>query len=198
MELRTPRSPDPTAVDLAQVDFCDPHTFDDAWDTYAALRALDHLHRDERNDLYVTARHEDVFHVSRDPQRYCSKFGVRPLIAGDMSIIIIRTLDGPGNPAPDGAPRRQFKIDFEIAGVLFSIVGAGLMGVKHFDGKFDKVDQKFEKFDQKFDSINQKFDQKLDSIQASVSYLSARSERQYGFEEGARSVRVKEPPSSGD
>jgi len=130
-----------------------------------------------------------------------------------MSIIIIRTLDGPGNPAPDGAPRRQFKIDFEIAGVLFSIVGAGLMAVKHFDGKFDKVDQKFEKFDQKFDqkfdsinqkfdqkfdSINQKFDQKLDSIQASVSYLSARSERQYGFEEGARSVRVKEPPSSGD
>mmetsp|Transcript_26844 Transcript_26844/g.85070 ORF Transcript_26844/g.85070 Transcript_26844/m.85070 type:complete len:137 (+) Transcript_26844:25-435(+) len=108
------------------------------------------------------------------------------------------TLDGPGNPAPDGAPRRQFKIDFEIAGVLFSIVGAGLMAVKHFDGKFDKVDQKFEKFDQKFDSINQKFDQKLDSIQASVSYLSARSERQYGFEEGARSVRVKEPPSSGD
>jgi cytochrome P450 family 142 subfamily A polypeptide 1 len=91
MELRAPRSPDPTAVDLSQVDFCDPHTFDDAWDTYAALRALDHLHRDERNDLYVTARHEDVFHVSRDPERYCSKFGVRPLIAGDMSII---TLDG--------------------------------------------------------------------------------------------------------
>lgn len=127
----------------------------------------------------------------RSPQHCADAFG-------DMSIIIIRTLDGPGNPAPDGAPRRQFKIDFEIAGVLFSIVGAGLMAVKHFDGKFDKVDQKFEKFDQKFDSINQKFDQKLDSIQASVSYLSARSERQYGFEEGARSVRVKEPPSSGD
>jgi cytochrome P450 family 142 subfamily A polypeptide 1 len=91
MRLRSPGPPDPTAVDLSQVDFCDPATFDDAWDTYAALRALDHLHRDERNDLWVTARHEDVFHISRDPERYCSKYGVRPLIAGDMSII---TLDG--------------------------------------------------------------------------------------------------------
>ena len=78
-------------MDLNTVNFCDPHTFDDPWDTYAALRELDHLHRDEANDLYVTARHEDIFHISRDPELYCSKFGVRPLIAGDMSII---TLDG--------------------------------------------------------------------------------------------------------
>lgn len=78
-------------MDLNTVNFCDPHTFDDAWGTYAALRELDHLHFDAANDLYVTARHEDVFHISRDPELYCSKFGVRPLIAGDMSII---TLDG--------------------------------------------------------------------------------------------------------
>jgi cytochrome P450 family 142 subfamily A polypeptide 1 len=78
-------------MDLNTVNFCDPHTFDDAWGTYAALRELDHLHLDAANDLYVTARHEDVFHISRDPELYCSKFGVRPLIAGDMSII---TLDG--------------------------------------------------------------------------------------------------------
>jgi len=78
-------------MDLNTVNFCDPHTFDDAWGTYAALRELDHLHFDAANDLYVTARHEDIFHISRDPELYCSKFGVRPLIAGDMSII---TLDG--------------------------------------------------------------------------------------------------------
>jgi len=78
-------------MDLNTVNFCDPHTFDDAWGTYAALRELDHLHFDADNDLYVTARHEDIFHISRDPELYCSKFGVRPLIAGDMSII---TLDG--------------------------------------------------------------------------------------------------------
>ena len=44
------------------------------------------------NDLYIAARHEDVFHISRD-ERDCTvnRFGVRPKIAGDMSII---TLDG--------------------------------------------------------------------------------------------------------
>jgi hypothetical protein len=71
-------------MDLNTVNFCDPHTFDDAWGTYAALRELDHLHFDAANDLYVTARHEDIFHISRDPELYCSKFGVRPLIAGVM------------------------------------------------------------------------------------------------------------------
>ncbi|MFZ4520034.1 MAG: cytochrome P450 [Microthrixaceae bacterium] len=80
-----------TGTPLSGVDFCDPATFDDPWETYRALRDLDHLHHDQKNDLYVTARHEDVFHISRDPETYCSKFGVRPIIAGDMSII---TLDG--------------------------------------------------------------------------------------------------------
>ncbi len=80
-----------TPFDLAAIDFCDPHTYDDPWAVYAALRNLDHLHYDAANDLYVAARHEDVFHLSRDNELYCSRFGVRPKIAGDMSII---TLDG--------------------------------------------------------------------------------------------------------
>ena len=92
MALHTATDSDGTGqVDLDQVDFCDPRTFDDPWDTYRALRDLDHLHKDEKNDLFVTARHEDVFHISRDPETYCNKYGVRPLIAGDMSII---TMDG--------------------------------------------------------------------------------------------------------
>lgn len=92
MALHTATESDGTGqVDLDQVDFCDPHTFDDPWDTYRALRDLDHLHFDRTNDLYVTARHEDIFTMSRDNETYCSRFGVRPLIAGDMSII---TLDG--------------------------------------------------------------------------------------------------------
>jgi cholest-4-en-3-one 26-monooxygenase len=78
-------------VHLSSVDFCDPHTFDDPWAVYRALRDLDRLHHDARNDLYLAARHEDVFHISRDSETYCSRYGVRPLIAGDMSII---TLDG--------------------------------------------------------------------------------------------------------
>jgi cytochrome P450 family 142 subfamily A polypeptide 1 len=76
---------------LAEIDFTDPHTFDDPWDMYRELRELDHLWRDEANNLYVAARHEDIFTISRDNELYCSKFGVRPVIAGDMSII---TLDG--------------------------------------------------------------------------------------------------------
>jgi cytochrome P450 family 142 subfamily A polypeptide 1 len=78
-------------VELDAVDFCNPRTFDDPWDVYRALRALDHLHYDAKNDLYIAGRHEDVFHISRDGGLYCNRFGVRPIIAGDMSII---TLDG--------------------------------------------------------------------------------------------------------
>jgi len=74
-----------------QTDFCDPRVFDDPYELFAWLRGLDHLHHDDANDFYVAARHEDVFTFSRDEATYCSKFGVRPLIAGDMSII---TLDG--------------------------------------------------------------------------------------------------------
>ncbi len=77
--------------DFAQTDFCDPHTFDDAWDLYAWLRAQPGLHHDDKNDLYIAARHEDVFTISRDSEMYCCRHGVRPVIAGDMSII---TLDG--------------------------------------------------------------------------------------------------------
>jgi cytochrome P450 family 142 subfamily A polypeptide 1 len=74
-----------------QTDFCDPRVFDDPYALFAWLRSLDHLHYDAGNDFYVAARHEDVFAISRDEETYCSKYGVRPKIAGDMSII---TLDG--------------------------------------------------------------------------------------------------------
>lgn len=91
----SPPSPRPD-IDLDAVDFTDPAVFDDPWDLYAALRELDHLHHDTINDLYIAPRHEDVFHISRNNDVYVSKFGVRPKIAGDMSII---TLDGPEHVA---------------------------------------------------------------------------------------------------
>jgi cytochrome P450 family 142 subfamily A polypeptide 1 len=77
--------------DPSTIDFTDPHTFDDPWELYRWLRDQDTLFYDAGNDLYIAPRHEDVFHVSRDAETYCNKFGVRPKIAGDMSII---TLDG--------------------------------------------------------------------------------------------------------
>lgn len=78
-------------VDFSDTDFCDPRAYDDPASLYAWLRDLDHLHHDAANDLYVAARHEHVFELSRDPETYCNRFGVRPKVAGDMSII---TLDG--------------------------------------------------------------------------------------------------------
>jgi cytochrome P450 family 142 subfamily A polypeptide 1 len=76
---------------LDSLDFCDPTLFDDPWDVYRQLRDAGPLHRDEQNNLWVAGRHEDVSHFSRHPELYCNRFGVRPVVAGDMSII---TLDG--------------------------------------------------------------------------------------------------------
>lgn len=80
-----------TATDLPTLDFCDTSLYDDPWETYRWLRTNAPLYRDEANDLWVASKHEDVFHFSRDAETYCNKFGVRPVVAGDMSII---TLDG--------------------------------------------------------------------------------------------------------
>jgi cholest-4-en-3-one 26-monooxygenase len=74
------------------LDFCDPKLYDDPWETYRWLRNQPGLYRDEVNDLYVAARYDDVFHISRHPELYNNKYGVRPKIAGDMSLI---TLDAP-------------------------------------------------------------------------------------------------------
>lgn len=74
-----------------RLDLCDAKFFDDPWETYRWLRHHAPLYRDEPNDLWVASKHEDVFHFSRDSETYCNRFGVRPKIAGDMSII---TLDG--------------------------------------------------------------------------------------------------------
>ncbi len=81
----------PPTRSLDALDFCDPALYDDPWDVYRELRDAGPLHRDEANDLWVAGRHEDVFHLSRHPELYCNRFGVRPVVAGDMSII---TLDG--------------------------------------------------------------------------------------------------------
>jgi cytochrome P450 family 142 subfamily A polypeptide 1 len=92
LEDSTPAdAPSAGTTDFSQTDFCDPRVYDDPGELYAWLRAQPTLVRDEKNDLWIAPRHEDVFTISRDPETYCNRFGVRPVIAGDMSII---TLDG--------------------------------------------------------------------------------------------------------
>jgi len=81
-----------TLIEDQRVDFCDAKTYDDPWALYAELRARpEALFYDAANDLYIASKHADVFHFSRESETYCSRFGVRPAIAGDMSLI---TLDG--------------------------------------------------------------------------------------------------------
>jgi cholest-4-en-3-one 26-monooxygenase len=80
-----------TATETPTLDFCDPALFDDPWETYQWLRTNAPLYRDEPNNLWIASKHEDVFHISRHAEMYCNRYGVRPVIAGDMSII---TLDG--------------------------------------------------------------------------------------------------------
>ena len=54
----------------------------------AAIRAVVRTALDKRWDdasqLWVISRHEDVAMVSRQTERYCSKFGVRPKVAAPL------------------------------------------------------------------------------------------------------------------
>jgi cytochrome P450 family 142 subfamily A polypeptide 1 len=69
------------------IDINDGRFYDDPWEQYRWLRDHDPVHWDEANQLWVISRHADVSLVSRTPERYCSKFGVRPRVAAPMSLI---------------------------------------------------------------------------------------------------------------
>jgi cytochrome P450 len=69
------------------IDVTDSKLYDDPWDSYRWLRDHDPVHWDELNELWVVSRHEDVSHVSRHPELYCSSKGVRPKLAAPMSVI---------------------------------------------------------------------------------------------------------------
>ncbi len=57
------------------------------WETYRWLRDNDPCYWDDKNQLWVVSRHEDVAYVSRTTDLYCSKHGVRPKVAAPMSLI---------------------------------------------------------------------------------------------------------------
>jgi cytochrome P450 family 142 subfamily A polypeptide 1 len=69
------------------IDVLDPRFYDDPWEGYRWLRTEAPIHWDERNELWVLSRHEDVSHVSRHQERYSAAQGVRPRLAAPMSII---------------------------------------------------------------------------------------------------------------
>lgn len=69
------------------IDILDPRLYDDPWDAYRWLRHNAPIWWDERNQLYVISRHEDVSHISRHQELYSAAQGVRPRVLAPMSII---------------------------------------------------------------------------------------------------------------
>lgn len=77
----------PTPAPPCPIDALDPHFYDAPWEAYRWLRTYSPIHWDERNRLWLIARHQDVSHMSRHPELYSSAQGVRPTVAAPMSII---------------------------------------------------------------------------------------------------------------
>jgi cholest-4-en-3-one 26-monooxygenase len=71
----------------AEFDILDPRFFDDPWETYRWLRNEAPIFWDEKNQLWLISKHEDVSHISRNQERYSAAQGVRPKLAAPMSII---------------------------------------------------------------------------------------------------------------
>jgi len=88
MTAPAPTAPPPPC----EIDSLDPRFYDDPWEAYRWLRQHSPIHWDAKNELWVISRHEDVSHISRNPDLYSAADGVRPRVAAPMSII---TLDDP-------------------------------------------------------------------------------------------------------
>jgi cholest-4-en-3-one 26-monooxygenase len=69
------------------IDTLDPRFYDDPWESYRWLRNNAPLWWDERNEMWIASRHEDVSHISRHQELYSAAQGVRPRITVPMSII---------------------------------------------------------------------------------------------------------------
>lgn len=65
-----------------------------AHDVFAWMREHDPVHRDEKNNLWVITKYEDVSFVERHPELFCSEKGVRPKGGGADSLSIV-SMDDP-------------------------------------------------------------------------------------------------------
>ena len=79
-----------------ELDALDPTLFvrGVAHDVFDYLRVNDPVHWDERNDLWVISKYEDVSHVERHPELFCSGQGIRPKGGGAGNLSIV-SLDDP-------------------------------------------------------------------------------------------------------
>ena len=77
----------PNPENPADFDVLNGRHYDDPYAAYKWLRDHDPIHWDEKNQLWVISRHEDVSYMSCTPETYCSRHGVRPRISAPMSIV---------------------------------------------------------------------------------------------------------------
>jgi cytochrome P450 len=73
-------------------DFTCAPAFNDPWESYRWLRDNDPVHWHEEAQAWFVSRHAEVSHISRHPELYCSKHGVRHRNSAPASIL---TMDDP-------------------------------------------------------------------------------------------------------
>ena len=79
---------DRSDVDGSSIDVLDPQLYQgDPHPTYAWLRDNDPVHWDEKNQLWVLSRFDDVVKVSVNDAIFCSGKGIRPDPSVDLSLI---------------------------------------------------------------------------------------------------------------
>jgi cytochrome P450 len=79
---------DRAEIDGSSIDVLDPQLYQgDPHPTYTWLRDNDPVHWDEKNQLWVVSRFDDVVAVSIHSEIFCSGRGIRPDPSVDLSLI---------------------------------------------------------------------------------------------------------------
>ena len=81
---------------LSEIDALDPTLYvrGVAHDVFRWLRENDPVHWDEKNNLWVITKYEDISHVERHPQLFSSAQGVRPRGGGGGELSLV-SMDDP-------------------------------------------------------------------------------------------------------
>lgn len=76
-----------------QFDILDPQLYaTDPYPVYEWLRANAPVYRDDKNQLWIASKYDDVAYISKNPKIFCSRFGVTP--DADLQIGMV-TMDDP-------------------------------------------------------------------------------------------------------
>ena len=85
-----------TSLPPSEVDALDPTLYvrGVAHDVFRWIRENDPVHWDEKNNLWVISKYDDISHIERQPELFCSAQGVRPAGGGADNLSIV-SMDDP-------------------------------------------------------------------------------------------------------